>query len=418
MAKKRIIFMISSLFLCMTLLPQEISHETIVVNIEVPVRVFKGDKFIDDLTIDDFEVYEDGKIQRIVALYLVKKAIVERKDEQLQQKFSPETKRHFYLFFEVTEYTPKLGDAVEYFIQNVLLTGDSLSVVTPMKQYWMKSETLEKLPKEEVANQLKKILRKDVIMGNAEYKNAINELMGLTKFIAVTISGGFTSDNQASTMDSTMAYGAIYEGMELDAQLSLYSQLVYKLEHIRTAEQDKFLDFAKYLKDVDGQKYVFMFYQKEYLPVVDPKILNTYMWNYQDRPDIVQNLTSLFASNVRDISIDVDKVKKAYADASTSIHFLFVTNPHPEQTAGVQMTEHSEDIFAPFMAMAKATGGIAESSANPESLFQQAVEASENYYLLYYSPSNYKRDGKFKNIEVKVRGKNFRVIHRAGYFAN
>ena len=68
--------------------------------------------------------------------------------------------------------------------------------------------------------------------------------------------------------------------------------------------------------------------------------------------------------------------------------------------------------------MARATGGFFDSSANTEVLFKQAVEASENYYLLYYIPSNYKGDGQFKKIKVRVKNKNYKVIHRLGYFAN
>ncbi len=56
------------------LFPQQIfKEETLVVNVEVPVRVFKDGKFMDNLTINDF------------------------------------------LFFEISEYSPKLGEAIEFF---------------------------------------------------------------------------------------------------------------------------------------------------------------------------------------------------------------------------------------------------------------------------------------------------------------
>jgi hypothetical protein len=45
------ILMVGILFLGLTLLAQEISHKTIAINIEVPVRVFNGKTFIDNLTI-------------------------------------------------------------------------------------------------------------------------------------------------------------------------------------------------------------------------------------------------------------------------------------------------------------------------------------------------------------------------------
>jgi len=59
-----------------------------------------------------------------------------------------------------------------------------------------------------------------------------------------------------------------------------------------------------------------------------------------------------------------------------------------------------------------------ESSADPIYLFNRAVETSENYCLLYYSPSNYLEDGRFNKIIVRVKGKKYRVVHRSGYFAN
>jgi hypothetical protein len=63
-------------------------------------------------------------------------------------------------------------------------------------------------------------------------------------------------------------------------------------------------------------------------------------------------------------------------------------------SSGVRMEEHSEDIFSAFREVALATGGSVNSSANANELFKKAVDASKNYYLLYYSPGNFKKDGK------------------------
>jgi hypothetical protein len=35
----------------------------------------------------------------------------------------------------------------------------------------------------------------------------------------------------------------------------------------------------------------------------------------------------------------------------------------------------------------------------------------------YFKPKEYKADGKFHEIKVKVRSGNYRVTHRAGYIA-
>ena len=91
---------------------------------------------------------------------------------------------------------------------------------------------------------------------------------------------------------------------------------------------------------------------------------------------------------------------------------------NPVQKGELQLANLSAELFGAFHEMAKTTGGITDSSANIASSFERAAIASENYYLLYYSPKNYKADGKFRNIKVKVKGKNYRVTHRAGYIAD
>ena len=132
---------------------------------------------------------------------------------------------------------------------------------------------------------------------------------------------------------------------------------------------------------------------------------------------MIISMTALFFLGKRDVTFDVNAVKQAYADSSISIHFLLISKP-PTNTYGVHFEEHSEDIFSAFNEMASATGGFAESSFNPDFLMRKAVDASENYYLLYYSPREYNSDGKFKEIEVRVKRSGYRVSHRAGYFAN
>jgi hypothetical protein len=171
------------------------------------------------------------------------------------------------------------------------------------------------------------------------------------------------------------------------------------------------------LSDKEGQKYVTIFYQKEFIPQLDPKLLTQVMSLYQDRPIILQTIANVIEFYRREVPIDTELVKQTYADRSISIHFLYLTTP-PESYYGVYMADHSEDIFSAFQEMAVATGGYIDSSARADAMFKSAVEASENYYLLYYSPSNYISDGQFKKIQVKVKNRKCRIFHRAGYFAN
>jgi hypothetical protein len=81
------------------------------------------------------------------------------------------------------------------------------------------------------------------------------------------------------------------------------------------------------------------------------------------------------------------------------------------------MREQSEDVFRAFSQVAQATGGTVDTSQNPVAGFQNAVKNAETFYLLYYSPEDYKKDRQFKSITVRVKRPNCSVFHRMGYFA-
>jgi len=411
--KKVLIFVFVPILSLSVLSQQIFKEETLVINVEVPVRVFKDGKFVDNLSISDFQVFEDGVQQKIEAVYLIKKKIVERKEEK--KKFIPQTSRNFFLFFEISDYTRRLGEAIDYFIHNVLLPGDNLFVSSPLKTYKLKEIVLESRSKEEIAKELKKLLRKDTIVGSSEYNSIIRDLTQITRALHAEIAGpGEYKSDEATTSLYDMRTGA--EKEKIEELLMLYAGNLSRLETLRDVDQLQLLDFAKFLKYKEGQKYVFLFYQREFLPRIDPKILGHFSGAYQDRPIIQMGFSDLSDLLRRDISFDVDLIKQAYADSSVSIHFLFISTP-AEHIYGISMQEQSEDIYQAFREMARATGGFSDSSANPAYLFKNALQASENYYLIYYSPKNYQQDGKFKNINVRVKDNGFRVIHRLGYFA-
>ena len=137
----------------------------------------------------------------------------------------------------------------------------------------------------------------------------------------------------------------------------------------------------------------------------------------QDRPDIQQNLAEVFEFYKRDFPYDIARLQEAYADASIAIHFLMFAKP-AKSTLEIQYKEQSDDIFTMFQQMSEATGGITAVSENPTFLFRTAVEASESYYLLYYTPRPYVRDGKFRRITVRTKRPDLKLSHRIGYVAD
>jgi VWFA-related protein len=388
--------------LSLLLLPGQIVHDVNVINVEVPVRVFRDDQFIRDLTLDDFEILEDGVAQNIEALYLVKKAEVERKHEV--RPFAPDLSRHFYLFFILYEYTPRVRDAVNLFIHKVIVAGDDLTIVTPRTTYRMTDQALLSSPKEKVVDKLTKIIRKDILVADAAYRSALNDIKRLV--------GG-------NRIDASQPLGVDYGGgTEYDQEggapfLLKYRMDLLRLEQLRSLDQAKLFDFAEYLKGRSGQKHVFLFYQREYVPVLDKKT-QSLMENDPIAQAMVNELMELYR---READIDSGRLRTAYADSAITIHFMFLTT-RPNDLPADMASEHSEDVYAPFSEMASSTGGLIERSSNLTFLMERASQATESYYVLYYAPTNKDKNGAFRNIQVRIKGKSYRVLHRAGYIAD
>lgn len=347
---------------------------------------------------------------------------MERSEEK--KRFSPDTSRSFFVFFEVSNYTGQLGEALEYLGNELILPGDELFVVTPLKSYKLRDKAMEVTSREDLVDQLRGIVRTDCLEGDSEYRNTIQDLASLARALSASIQSGVIDAGEdreaveATQLDNLAGGASNYAGLELDEQLFLYQGLLHKLEVLRQIEQLKLLDFARILKEKEGQKNVFLFYQKEFIPTIEPRILDSYLSQFQVRPDLAQTINELMNFNTRDVTIDVDLVKQTYADASIAIHFLFISTP-AERLPGVRMEERSDDIFSAFSQMAQATGGYVSSSANPAALFKEAVESSQNYYLLYYTPKSYlEGERKFRAINVRVKDRNYRILHRAGYYTN
>ncbi|HXK11457.1 MAG TPA: hypothetical protein VMT70_17565, partial [Vicinamibacteria bacterium] len=70
-------------------------------------------------------------------------------------------------------------------------------------------------------------------------------------------------------------------------------------------------------------------------------------------------------------------------------------------------------------ALAADTGGfLADSSNSLQAGLRRILEDTETYYVLAYEPTNTKRDGTFRRIQVRLPGRrDLKVRGRAGYFA-
>jgi len=405
---KKFIFPTAFLLLTFILFAQVERHEVTVTNIEVAARVLEGNRFVDDLTIEDFELYEDGILQKIEALYLVKKTNIER--EETLKKFNPALSRHYYLLFQITDYNPKLAEAIDYFINQVLQPEDTLMIWTSIKRYNLSSNAIKTMPRETISKEMQKIIRKDTKIGASQYRELMRNLKRLVR--AISSSAGY--EGPTMTEMETDSTSSMF-GLEIN--LPRYRETLQKMESLRIVDEKMLIQFANILKKQEGENIVFFFYQREFRPEIKSNILNRMMSINQDNPNVMGDLQDLFLAYHREIQYDINKIRQAFADSSLLFNFIFM-HKTPEIVSGIYMREQSEDVFSTLSEAAKATGGVVDSSQNPAVGFKNALDTSQYYYLLYYSPKNYIKDEKFKHITIKLKNKDYRITHRAGYYAN
>jgi len=92
-------------------------------------------------------------------------------------------------------------------------------------------------------------------------------------------------------------------------------------------------------------------------------------------------------------------------------------NPY---TAGLERNEGNlrSDPANSLGELARSTGGLAFNNTNNLRQGFERIESDlRNYYLIGYTPSNAKYDGRFRNIEVVVKRPDVVVAARKGYFA-
>jgi hypothetical protein len=303
------------------------------------------------------------------------------------------------------EPDPQVPKALTYFFQKVITPEDHLLVISPRAVYDLKKEVAAKIPAEKIVAGLAKKLRKDILAGDAAYRAVLADLKRMVGLGGIDQQMTDTEAMTEQKMAEVLGTGTVEE------YLMKYRADVDQLERLRTIDEEKFLDFARALKRTEGQKIVFYFYQKEFVPLLDIKTLA----KYTESPFLQSLVSELSAILNQKSSLNMDRLKKTFADSSINVHFLYLTK-NPADMPLSQIFER-QDILSTFDEIAKATGGMTIHSANANYLMQQAAAAAENYYLLYYSPKNKNQDGRFRQIRVEIKTGNYRISHLAGYFA-
>jgi hypothetical protein len=108
---------------------EEILQETVrVVNVEVPVRVHYRGKPVDNLTKNDFKLFEKGKQQDIHGFILKRKKINVQELKLNAEQVMTRKQRFFVLVFRFTHYNDDIKKGLDYIFDTILTDTDQLLV--------------------------------------------------------------------------------------------------------------------------------------------------------------------------------------------------------------------------------------------------------------------------------------------------
>ena len=149
--------------------PQEAAT---VMAVEVPIRVIQKGQTIKNLTKEDFEIFENGVKQEITTFEVVSRRISIPIETSPDKMKIPPKKRTFLLIFNIFDYNEAVGEAIDYFFENIFQKKDQIIILT--EDRLLNIETGKGIS--EIAQNLKDTLKKFKVISTAQTIRAYKEL--------------------------------------------------------------------------------------------------------------------------------------------------------------------------------------------------------------------------------------------------
>lgn len=370
----------------------QLQEKTRAVNVEVPVRVFERGEFVSGLTAADFEILENGVAQEVLACYFIEAGRKETAAGPIPQDQSaptPVLARTFILIFEMNSFGKGPRDALDYVVGHALQKNDTLFIATPIRTYRIGPESPSRRDPMALMKALKNRLADDIEEASSELRFLISDYLS----VAVGEEGEIAAARQNSLKD-----------------------LLGRIRQSKTIDETRLTQMAKAYAMIPGQKHVLLFLEKE--DALMKRVRSS---------GLDQSEWELFKMELmRDVRFDIDRLSRLFGQNQLDFNFIFITSSqaletslevHPSSWGDLEKVDITGKFFSVFRKIAQMTGGLTISSQNPLASTKKAVEVADRYYLLYYQPKNVAMDGTFREIEVRVRDRDYSIFHRRGYLA-
>ncbi|MDQ3256576.1 MAG: VWA domain-containing protein [Acidobacteriota bacterium] len=394
-------------------MPTEQDDEKIVVgSAEVPVDASVRDKRgrpVKDLTIGDFEVYEDGVRQQINSLRLI--ALKPGASGTVLQKQ------------ETTGRTATLNDAVAG-IGSVALVFDRLSLdarsrareaaLTYARGEWRTNDFVG-IFLIDLSLRVLQPYTDDAQLIRRALDRARSQTLTTSPAGEIAVEGSPLSAPRAPSESSSPGNEGDIAQQKFDEMMERSFRGFERLERERQghATIDGLLGVINSLRPLPGRKAVVFFSEGMVLPPAVQGRFNSLITD-ANRADI--SFYTVDAAGLR-----TESIERATGREVGQVIGALESNAQSELTSSLGLLERMEDRLASkngLRQLARATGGFHVGDTN--NLGKGLNEIGEDlhtFYLLTYVPQNPRYDGRFRRIEVKLARPNLEVENRKGYYA-
>jgi len=394
---------------------------------EVPFDVVVRDKKgrpVKDLTVSDFEVYEDGVKQEINSFRFVSSTVEGKSPTSTNKKDDSVTS-------EPSATAKKVNDRSETSVSAVALVFDRVSAESRMRA---RDAALSYLGDSAKKSELVGVFLTDLSVIVLQPFTNDTQLVksGIEKF-SVHAPSLYTSNNaetrkvrkDVANAELSAQTGQADSDPSAEFRRAAAAMQLRNLEGIEEMERDlqgnatthSLLNLAASLRSLPGRKAVIFFSEGLVLP---PNIYGAFrsVINTANRGNV--SFYSIDVAGLRTESKTAETGREINSRSELRIAQLGNAEQNGPMTKGL---ERNEDLLrlnpdSGLGQLANETGGFLITDSNDlKNRIQQVDEDLHSYYLLSYSSNNQKYDGHFRKIEVKLKRTGLSVQSRKGYYA-
>lgn len=387
-----IVFMASAVISLTAQSPQPPGQQTptfrVEVNyVEIDARAMDAQgKFVDDLGQGEFQIVEDG-IPQTISVFTRVKVPLERQDPPL---------------FKGTPIEPDVQNNLQEFNGRVFVL---------------------------VLDDLQTDSRRSTLL-RAGARQFINRFIGANDLAAIVYTGGSTDKGQEFTNSRARLLASVnkFIGSKLPSETMSKLDDYYRAQQLQQQPRDTNLaergykarnslitlrNLAQYLSGVKGRRKAVVWFGEGIDYDTDNPFSPDTSILHDTMKDAIAEATragvSFYGVDARGLGAGLDELIDIGGVPVDDPAFMSMSSLIQNEVRRAQDN---------LRVMSEETGGFAIINQNDlNAAFERIIEDNSNYYVLGYYPSNDKRDGRFRKVEVRVTRPGVRVQARNGYSA-